>query len=268
MEKLSRWRCFSLAQIIAGLCCASSALADQTTSSSQAPNLASSPPSFPAPASTPPLSFDDPRFAGNTSEPYTRYGKFFGNGEVVEHRSWDYNNDGSSVVCGDCTLKYSRIRSNEGFRCIGSSGLGGINIDGVYIETKGLPGDHADGLQCYDPGKTNTITVRNATFKTYNNTNATAGFFYADGLGGSVSFENVLFWGGPYGLRMHPGGMDVTVSLKDVYFVGPFLYGALLINNAGGGTMMITKWENVRSATIVNGQLVPGNLIPPPRIQR
>ncbi|OSI34756.1 hypothetical protein BST65_01560 [Bradyrhizobium canariense] len=62
--------------------------------------------------------------------------------------------------------------------------------------------------------------------------------------------------------------MDVTVSLKDVYFVGPFLYGALLINNAGGGTMMITKWENVRSATIVNGQLVPGNLIPPPRIQR
>ncbi|MDA9545555.1 hypothetical protein ACM43_14155 [Bradyrhizobium sp. CCBAU 45321] len=66
---------------------------------------------------------------------------------------------------------------------------------------------------------------------------------------------------------MHPDGMNVAVSLKDVYFVGPFLYGAFLINNAGGGMMTITKWENVRSATIVNGRLVPGSLLPQPRIR-
>jgi hypothetical protein len=52
--------------------------------------------------------------------------------------------------------------------------------------------------------------------------------------------------------------------MKDVFFVGPFGYDKLLIQAEPGGTLNITHWENVRDATIVDGVLVPGDLIEEP----
>ena len=48
-----------------------------------------------------------------------------------------------------------------------------------------------------------------------------------------------------------------------MYFVGPFMYDEFLFEQAGA-PIHITQWENVRYATIVNGELVPGALISPP----
>jgi len=132
---------------------------------------------------------------------------------------------------------------------------GNVNVNWSYVETQGVPGDHADGLQCYGSG--GNITVKNTTFRSHNN-DATAGYFAADGWQGTHTFEDVLFWGGPYGMAIYQAGG--VVSMKNVYFVsGSFGYGAF---NFKGVTF--SKWENVRWATIVDGKLVAGALIPQP----
>ncbi|UPK40488.1 hypothetical protein IVB18_29130 [Bradyrhizobium sp. 186] len=87
--------------------------------------------------------------------------------------------------------------------------------------------------------------------------------FIADSYSGTFNFDNVMFEGGPYGLRIASDADDIYVSMKDVYFVGPF-GAAPFVFQETNAPIHITQWENVRSATIVNGQLVPGDLIPPP----
>ena len=87
----------------------------------------------------------------------------------------------------------------------------------------------------------------------------------ADNWTGTIDLENVVFNGGPYGMRLHPDtGGDNLIYLKNVYFVGPFGFAPFLFADAGGHRNIISLWENVRSATIVNGVLVPGALIPSP----
>jgi hypothetical protein len=51
--------------------------------------------------------------------------------------------------------------------------------------------------------------------------------------------------------------------MTDVFFVGPFGYDKMLLGEYGG-VINITHWENVRDATIVDGVLVLGALIPEP----
>jgi hypothetical protein len=203
-----------------------------------------------------PLSWNDPAFAKVvTSKAIT-----IESGGMRENLSITENGPSASVQGGDFTLRNSRIRSAEAIRVWGG---GTVTIDGVWAEAVGQPGDHADVLQCYAPHSRSDITVRNTTFRAYNDY-ATAGYFSADYFEGTHTFENVLFWGGPYGLRIHADGGDVSVSLKNVYFVGPFAWGPFLLLNNYGTTTKILKWENVRWATIENGQLVPGVEIPRP----
>ena len=106
------------------------------------------------------------------------------------------------------------------------------------------------------------MTVTNTTIVAHNSA-ATAGLFVADDYAGTFTFNNVVFQGGPFGLRVHADERDITVSLKDVYFVGPFVYDPIYLLEVNGD-IHITQWENVRYATIVNGELVPGALISPP----
>jgi hypothetical protein len=73
----------------------------------------------------------------------------------------------------------------------------------------------------------------------------------------------VVFQGGPFSLRLNADHKDLTVALKDVYFVGPFQYDPILFQEVNAD-IHITQWDNVRYATIVNGELVPGNLIKAP----
>ena len=125
---------------------------------------------------------------------------------------------GDAVVggTGSFTLDHVRIDSREGVRI---GGGGDITISNSYIETTGQGSDHADGIQAYAPGSTGNVTVTNTMIVSHS-TAATAGMFIADGYSGTFTFDNVVFQGGPFGLRIAADTDDIYVSLKDVYFVG------------------------------------------------
>ncbi|MDI4231375.1 Ig-like domain-containing protein [Bradyrhizobium sp. Arg237L] len=205
-----------------------------------------------------PLSWNDPMFNSVTNI----NGASVAQGGTLSNKSISDMSSGDASVggTGSFNLDTVRIDSREGVRV----GTGGdFNINNSYIETTGLAGDHADGIQAYAPGASGNITVTNSSIVSHNNSNATAGIWIADNYGGSLTLDNVMFEGGPYGLRIAADDQDITVALKDVYFVGPFGGGPLLFQQVNA-KIHITQWENVRTATIVNGQLVPGDLIPAP----
>lgn len=203
-----------------------------------------------------PLRFDDPVFA-NTRSVNSRM--TLSSGSSRTDLSIVESSGEPTITCsGSCTLTRIRIQSREGIRCIG----GTINLTWVYVAATGVGRDHADGLQCYAPGSTGTVTVKNSTFKMAGVT--TAGYFSADGWRGTHLFENVLFEGGSYGLRI-PADGGSSVGLKNVYFVrGSFSYGAFLFDVVNGRRINIAQWENVRWASWQGDQLVIGGLIPRP----
>ncbi|MCA6107154.1 hypothetical protein [Bradyrhizobium cenepequi] len=203
-----------------------------------------------------PLSFDDPVYANvksGTSRIMLSSGSSRTDLSIVE------NSGEPTITCdGSCSLTRVRIQSREGVRCLG----GDINLTWVYITATGIDSDHADGLQCYAPGSTGTVTVTNSTFKMAGAT--TAGYFSADNWHGSHVFENVLFEGGNHGLRI-PADGGSSVSLKNVYFVhGSFRYGPFLFDVVKGQRIKIAQWENVRWASWNGDQLVLGEFIPRP----
>ena len=204
-----------------------------------------------------PLSWNDPMFNGVTSSGSV----ILRDGGTVSNKSITDTGDLASVVgYGSFTVDGVRINSGEGVRIGGS---GDIKINNSYIETKGKSGaSHSDGIQAYDPGGTGNVKITNTTIVSHND-NATAGMFVADDYNGTFTFDNVVFKGGPFGLRINADDKDLSVSLKDVYFVGPFEYNPLLFQKVNAD-IHITQWDNVRYATIVNGELVPGNLIKAP----
>lgn len=195
-----------------------------------------------------PLSFNDPVYANVTSGA-TRITLSPDSSRtdlsIVE------NSGDPTITCrGSCSLTRVRIQSREGVRCVS----GDINLTWVYITATGVGDDHADGVQCYAPGSTGTVTVKNSTFKMAGAT--TAGYFSADDWRGSHVFENVLFEGGNHGLRI-PADGGSSVSLKNVYFVrGSFRYGAFLFDVVKGRRINIAQWENVRWARWRGDQLV------------
>jgi hypothetical protein len=203
-----------------------------------------------------PLSFNDRVFA-NVSNGISRIRLPSGSSRtdvsIVE------NSGDPTITCsGSCELTRVRIQSREGIRCI----AGNINLTWVYIAATGLDGDHTDGVQCYSPGSTGTVTVKNSTFKVSGS--STAGYFSADNWRGVHVLENVLFEGGGYGLRI-PADGGSSVSLKNVYFVrGSFQYGPFAFDVVNGRRIDIVQWDNVRWASWKDGQLVLGDRIPRP----
>jgi hypothetical protein len=203
-----------------------------------------------------PLSWNDPSLSGATNSGSVT----LQNGGTLSSKSiTDTGHTASVVGRGSFTLDHVRIDSREGVRIGGS---GDINISNSYLEATGQGSDHADTIQAYAPGGTGNVTVTNTTIVAHN-TAATAGFFVADDYAGTFTFNNVVFQGGPFGLRIHADERDISLSLTDVYFVGPFQYDPLYLLEVNGD-IRITHWENVRYATIVDGELVPGALISPP----
>lgn len=205
----------------------------------------------PRPADVP-LSFNDPVFANvtsGTSRITLSSGSSRTDLSIVE------NSGEPTITCGgSCALTRVRIQSREGVRC----NNGNINLTWVYITATAVGADHTDGLQCYAPGSTGTVTVKNSTFKMGS---ANAGYFSADNWQGSHVFENVLFEGGNFGLRI-PADGGSSVSLKNVYFVrGSFLYGPFLFDVVKGRRINIAQWENVRWASWHGDQLVLGEPI-------
>jgi hypothetical protein len=228
------------------------------TTTEPAPQPEPTPEPQPEPTtSTIPLSWDATQFSKNTAvSPITVSG-------TLENKTITSHAEPAAIVMrGGSALKNVRVGGNvrEGVRI----SSGDVTIDGCWLEAKGSGDDHADVIQGYagPDGATFSLTVRNSLIRAYNQA-ATAGLFIADRLRGKVTLDNVVFWGGPFGLALYSDVNTIDVYAKDVFFVGPFGWRPIDFRNAGG-TVVIKQWDNVRNATIVDGKLVPGTVIPRP----
>src|SRR5687768_9872266 len=215
------------------------------------PEPAPAPAPVMAPTRAIPLTQVAPQFRGNTSSGPTNVasGATLLNKTIVASApDWQ---SAAVVLNPGGTIKNCVIKSNEAVR-IGGNGT--FVIDGCWLSAEAnTEGAHADTVQVYDPGCVVDVTVRNSLIEAFTH-DATAGFFAADDAGGKFTFENVVFKGGPFGLRLC-SDKPMTVNLKDVYCVGPFAYDALFLQKVNH-PFVIERWENVREATIVNGVLV------------
>lgn len=211
-----------------------------------------------------PLTFNDAMFAGVVNSGSIS----IPNGGSLSYKSiTDSGGIASVLTNGAASIDHVRINSREGLR-IGGNGT--VRVDSSWIETNGLGDDHADSIQAYSPGSRGTLWITNSTIRAYRDGEVagkigSVGTFVADNWTGSVTLENVVYWGGQFGMRLHADtGGDILISFKDVYFVGPFAVDPFSFLDYGGHRCVVTKWENVRNATIVNGALVPGALISSP----
>ena len=205
-----------------------------------------------------PLSWDDPRFNATVISSTTTVNK----GGNLSNKSYAEQSGNATITCtGNNILDTVRVNSRE---CVRVGGAGTFTYQNCYLEAKGTGADHADVIQAYSPGSKGTITLRNTHIRAYNQA-ATAGLFVADNWTGTIDVKDVIFQGGPYGMRCHPDtGGDNTIDMENVYFVGPFGYGPFLFSNVQGHQNIFRKWVNVCNATIVNGKLVPGTPLAKP----
>lgn len=225
-------------------------------SSQQTSPPAPTPAPGPAPSvfSGPPLNPSDLRFTNVVSISTTVNIK---NGGSLSDRSIEEYSGGSTINCeGSCTLSRIRVSSREVVRVIKND----VVISDSYLEATGVGDDHADVIQAYGPGNSGTLTLRNTSIVAHN-TAATAGIFVADNWKPDlVDLENVMFSGGPFGLRLHADGYsNAHLRMKDVCFVGPFGFNRMLIDG-----FIIDEWTNVNDCVIQNGQLIITKAIPRP----
>lgn len=235
----------------------------------------------PAPTGTIPLAKSDPRFSTNVAGPTGS----LKNG-LLTNKSW---NQGPAYSSGEpvfactgngsdvLTIDKAVIDAREGPRLANdATPLSTVNFNESFINCVGKGNDHADGIQAYSPGGRTLLNVTNSCLRSYTDAEAKSkygtGFigscslFWADNFQGEVRFKNVLVWGGGRGIAVYADTGTTRVSFEDVFFV-PSPDGWTYFDfdiRATGGSLVIDKWINVRQATIVNGVLVPGNLIPKP----
>lgn len=239
------------------------------------------PPVTPTVAGTIPLSKSDPRFSTNVAGPsgYLKTGTY-------TNKSW---NQGPSYAAGEpvfactgngsdvLTINKAVIDAREGPRLAnGSTAIATVNINESFINCVGKGDDHADGIQSYSPGGLARLNITNSCLRQYTDAEArskygtgfigSCGLFWADNFQGEVNFNNVLIWGGGRGVAIYADTGTTKVSFKNVFFVpGPDGWTGFDFDiRATGGRLEIVSWENVRNATIKDGQIVPGNLISGP----
>lgn len=207
-----------------------------------------------------PMSFDDPMFSAMTE--YPSYIQLAIGTDLSRMSIANQVGESSITLLGDNEVSYCRVDSREAVRLI-STGV----VNKCYLESTGLDAeaDHADTIQVFSEGQTGgDLTIQN-THSVAHLAAANANFFCSDSWSGALTFQDVIFQGGPYGMRIDSDpGCHIDISLQNVYFVGPFGINHTLIQNIDTGTHTILQWDNVREATIVDGVLVPGNLISNP----
>jgi len=208
-----------------------------------------------------PMGWDDPMFTGMTELTSVLT---LSTGQNLSHRSIDEQSGQPSISCtNNNTISYCRVLSRECVRVTGS-----VTMDHCYFEALGIGTDHADTVQHFSPYEVDAVVVVQNCHIRAHTTAATAGYFIADWWSGSVSFENVIFQSGPHGSKIHSDtDCHLDLSFKNCFYVGPFVNdydNVAFIFAEYGGTITFVKWENVREATIVDGVLVPGAVIPQP----
>lgn len=225
-----------------------------------------------------PMSFNDPIFNGIVNG--TNY-ITLGNGQNLTLLSFSdgYASGNQIITCdgnspGNIITK-CRFDSREGPRLDAS---GPYTFDQCWINCVGQGTDHADGIQYYSPGGNTQIHIKNTAFRAYTVSEATSiygagfidsdSFFYADSVQGTVTFENVLIWGGSRGVAIYADTGTTHISFNNVYFAAsPNGSGWQFYDydiRATGGTLVVDRWTNVYDATVVNGVIIPGAALSSP----
>ena len=216
--------------------------------------------SLPSLGTTIPMSFNSPVF---TNMRELTAAVSLPNGQNLSNRSIvDDDVATAAIICnGGNILNKCRVQANEAVRLT----AGTVVMNQCYFEAQtDNPEAHADTIQTYLPSGTGDFTLQNSYIKAYL-TFATANWFTADDWSGTIKFDHVIVDGGPYGIRVNiDPGQHIDLYLKDVYLVGPFGFNDILLQHVDDGSSFIHQWENVREATIEDGVLVPGELIPAP----
>jgi hypothetical protein len=164
---------------------------------------------------------------------------------------------------------------------------------GVIYSSGVSPEDHADGVQAFCENV--TVEVTNSMFRTCDDARAaeliepppnadidgygTDAFRWADLSSGTIIFNNVIIYGDGRGVNIWADTGTTTIDFENVYFVdedptvskpdagsgqpGARQHARLAIGE-NGGTIVISNWTNVRLATIVGGEIIPGDIIPEP----
>lgn len=209
-----------------------------------------------------PLTFNDPMFTSMT--PGTNPISLILDQDLT-HTSIVEASGSPSVTClGNNELTYCRVDSRECIRITDKDVL----LDHCYLESTGVGADHADTIQAYSPStRGGTISIKNTNVRSHLIA-ATAGIFFADNWGGSIVAQDVIIEGGPSGWLVHADVVSqINLSLKNVYFIGPFGdTGAPFdfIDTATGAAHTILQWDNVRYATHGSSGIILGDLIPQP----
>lgn len=208
-----------------------------------------------------PLTADAAQFTGNASS----LGENPADNATVLNKTINSlaSGDASIFIAGFATVENCSVFSRECIRIAGD----GATIRNSYLEATGQDEDHADTIQCFATTPVPAVVQVENTAIVAHETAATAGFFWADGFMGDVSFSNVMFMGGPYGLRIAADTDTVAhVSLVNVFFVYPFGAAPVFFEQIGDSDVIIDAWVNVRRAYLIGGQLIPGASIPQPVI--
>lgn len=224
-----------------------------------------------------PMSWNDARYASNTTQSS-------GNGSLsgtVNNKDWKASGGphgggtagDPGTECFDCsgtlTINQCRIDWREGPRLNGT-----FTMNECFLDIYGAPGDHADAMQGYQASA--NVTCTNCTIMTYTNAtspqgDASGAIFWADNSTGTIKWQNVLLLGGGASaagnITIYADSGTTHVNFDHVYVVGTYPNSdgkAILDIRSTGGSMVIDQWNEVRQATISNGQIVPGALIPSP----
>jgi hypothetical protein len=215
-------------------------------------------------AGTIPMSIDDPIFDNVVDSGAVTLSD--GQSLTDKRMVGEFGGNQAVLMLTNNTLTRIAMSSREGPRI---SGGGFFDITSCWLETNGIGDDHADCIQAFAPGSNGTLTLQNTTIRAYSAGDAgpdhvgSVGVFIADGWGGKVVCDNVLFWGGQFGCRIFPDAADIHIDFINVFFVGPFGFSEFDIRSTGGN-IIVDRWSNVRQATIVDGVIVPGNLLASP----
>lgn len=189
---------------------------------------------------------------------------------------------GMDVIANQC-----RVFWREGWRVSGE-GPASLTLNECYSQVLGIihpitNEDHPDGLQNFGAGDV-TITANKCVFRSCDDaTSATQieppvsggvtacgsdAFRWADNAYGTLIFNNVVIQGGGRGVSVYADQLTTTIEFENVYFVddypGSWNFYRLAIGKRNTGTIVIGKWINVREATIVDGELIPGDDLPSP----
>ena len=208
-----------------------------------------------------PLAWNAPQFSGNTpSSPVT-----LTSGQTLSNRSFTGSaapGQSSSIIMNNNTsIINCNVDSDE---CVRIKD-GNYTIQDCYLEATGIPGDHADTIQCYNGGPARFIINITRSCVVAHNDDATAGLFAADDCTGDMFITDVVFWGGPFGMKINADvGGDTRLWLNRVYFVGPFGTAPYTFLDYMGGQVLVQQWDDVYNATIVGGVLIPGSPLAPP----